>query len=317
MRASLLLHVGALALAASALATACGGGASSGAAPVKIRGDSLVLIDEASATVVADVQVGRNPARIAYGQGAFWVLSPDARTVVRVDANTKTATRFHIGEEPYDVAIGAGALWVPDHDLQRLLHFDLVTHALRQTRDLGVPAISVGFGFGSVWLVVADGRLLRLDPRTQREEASIPDVTTTMEGSEPKLAFARGSIWISSPAESTVARVDPLRGTVQKQTLVGATGISAGAGAVWVADNVDAIWQFHHGGRRRVRVGTQPQDVAATARGIWVADYGDETVVRVDPATRRVTARIRLHHHPVAVSAGAGIVAVAMLGLPT
>ena len=171
MRASPLPQLAALALAACALATACGGGGSSRAEPVKIRGNSLVLIDEASAKVVADVPVGRNPARIAYGQGAFWVLSPDARTVVRVDADTKTATRFHLGAEPYDVAIGAGALWVPDHDLQRLLRFDLVTHALRQAGNLGVPAISVGFGFGSVWLVVADGRLLR----RLREVAGFPE----------------------------------------------------------------------------------------------------------------------------------------------
>jgi streptogramin lyase len=295
-------------LATCVLATACGGSESK---PPQIRGNSLVLIDASSAEAIADVPVGRDPTRVAYGQGAFWVVSPEAGVVVRVDADTKTATRFHIGKDPFDVAIGADALWVPDHDGQRLFRFDLESHALRETRSLGLPAISVGFGFGSVWLALADGRLVRIDPQTLREEASIPDATTAIEGTEPKLAFDRRSVWISSPAESTVAQVDPARGTVERQSLIGATGISAGAGAVWVADNDSSIWRFGGDRPQRIRVGPEPRDVAATSDGVWVADFGDETLVRVDPKSRRVVARIKLRHHPLAVATGGGVIGVA------
>src|ERR1043166_1072036 len=230
MRSPRFLQLGSLILAVGALATGCRGDSSSSTRPPEIRGNSLALIDASSARVIADVPVGRNPTRVVYGRGAFWVVSPDAGTVVRVDGDTKAATRLHIGEDPFDVAIGAGALWIPDHDGQRLLRFDLETHTLRGTRNLGLPAISVGFGFRSVWLVVADGTLLRIDPHTLRETASIPDATVAVEGLEPKLAFDRTSVWLSSPAESVVARIDPRRATVVKQTLIGATGISAGAG---------------------------------------------------------------------------------------
>jgi streptogramin lyase len=306
------LKFGLVVLALGALASGCRG--STWSRPQEIRGNSLVLIDARSAEVIGDVPVGRDPTRLAYGEGAFWVVSPEAGIVVRVDADTKDATRFHIGQDPYDVAIGGGALWVPDHDGQRLLRFDLESHELRETRDLGLPAISVGFGFRSVWLVLADGRLLRIDPRTLREELSIPDATTAIEGREPKLAFAGGSVWISSPAESNVARIDPTRGTVERQMLIEATGISAGAGAVWVADDANAIWRFDGGRPQRIRVGTQPRDAAATSAAVWVANYGDQTVVRLDPKSRRVLARIKLHHRPIAVAAGAGMVAVAVLG---
>ena len=298
------------------LAGGCRGSGSSRAEPVEIRGNSLVLIDARSDEVIGDVAVGRDPTRVVYGQGAFWVVSPEAGIIVRVEADTKAATRFHIGEHPFDVATGAGALWVPDHDEQRLLRFDLESHTVRKTRDLGLPAISVGFGFGSVWLVVADGTLLRIDPRTLREMRSIPQATTAVEGQEPSFAFDRRSLWISSPAESTVARIDPSRGTLQKRTLFGATGISAGAGAVWVADNASSIWRFGGGRLRRINVGTQPQDVVATSDSVWVADYGDQSLVRVDPTSRRVRERIKFHHRPVSVATGGGVVAVAMLGQP-
>jgi YVTN family beta-propeller protein len=312
-----LLRLGFVGLAICALTGGCRDGGSSRPEPAEIRGNSLALIDAKSDEVIADVAVGRYPTRVVFGRGAFWVVSPDSGTVVRVAVATKDATRFRIGKDPYDVAIGAGALWVPDHDGQRLLRFDLESHAVRQSRDLGMPAISVGFGFGSVWLVVADGRLLRIDPRTLRVTRSIPDATRAIEGSEPKLAFDRSSVWISTPAESTVARIDPVRGTIRKRTLLGATGISAGADAVWVADNATAVWRFDGGRPQRIRVGMQPQDVAASSEAVWVADYGDRMLVRLDPTSRRVLTRIKLRRQPVAVATGGGVVAVALLESPT
>jgi streptogramin lyase len=104
--------------------------------------------------------------------------------------------------------------------------------------------------------VVADGSLLRIDPRTLRERGSIPNATTAIEGSEPKLAFDRSSVWISSPAESTVARIDPRRKTVERRTLIGATGISTGAGAVWVADDASSLWRLDGRQSRRIKIGT-------------------------------------------------------------
>ena len=308
-----LLQLGAVVLATCALATACRGSASGRADSVQVHGNSLVLVDARSAKVVADVPVGRDSTRIAYGQRAFWVVSPDAGTVVRVGVDSKAATRFHIGNAPYDVAIGAGAVWIPDHDGRRLLRFDLESHALRE-RDFGLPAISVGFGFRSVWLVLADGSLRRIDPRTLREERSIPDVTTAIEGSEPKLAFDRDSVWVMSPAEGSVAQVDPKSGIVKRQLLIKPRGISAGGGYVWVVGNANAIWRIDGGHAQRIPVGTQPQDVVATSEGVWVADYGDKTLVRLDPTSRRVRARIKFDHRPAAVAAGGGIVAVTMFG---
>src|SRR5436190_5809896 len=122
--ATRITHLGSVVLAICALATACRGSGSSRAEPIEIRGNSLVLIDETSDNVIADVGVGRDPSRVVYGHGAFWVVSHEAGVVVRVDADSKAATRFHIGEDPYDVAIGGGALWGPDHDEQRLLRVD-------------------------------------------------------------------------------------------------------------------------------------------------------------------------------------------------
>lgn len=55
-----------------------------------------------------------------------------------------------------------------------------------------------------------------------------------------------------------------------------------------------------------------PLDVTATEDAVWVADHEGEAVVRVDPKDRRVVARVVLGFNPVAVGAGARLVAVAV-----
>src|SRR5919201_3392181 len=96
-----LPYFGLVALTTCALATACQGG-SSRAEPGQIRGNSLALIDPKSDEVVADVPVGKDPTRVAYGDGAFWVVSPEAGVGGRGGAETKAPKRFPIGKGPHD-----------------------------------------------------------------------------------------------------------------------------------------------------------------------------------------------------------------------
>jgi selenocysteine-specific elongation factor len=100
---------------------------------------------------------------------------------------------------------------------------------------------------------------------------------------------------------------------VARGDVVVVAAVAAGAGAVWVADDATTIWRFGGGQPQRIQVGTRPQDVAASSEGVWVADFGDQTLVRLDPKSRRVLTRIKLRRQPVAVATGGGVVAVALL----
>ena len=132
------------------------------------------------------------------GEGAFWVAAPEDGVVLRVEEGTRSVRRFPVGEEPYDVAVGGGAVWAPDHDAHRLFRFDPGTGRARAGPDLGQPASSVGYGLGSVWLVVASGDLLRIDPRTLDVTRTVPRVVATAENAEPKLVVRGETLWISS-----------------------------------------------------------------------------------------------------------------------
>jgi streptogramin lyase len=279
-------------------------------ATIAARRDSLVLLDLDEGRPLGDVALGVEPSRLAYGEGAFWVAAPEDGLVMRVDEQARTATRFIVGEEPYDVAVGGGAVWVPDHDLQRLLRLDPESGAVRRTEDLGAPAISVGYGFGSVWLVVASGDLLRIDPETLEVESTEPRLVATAENAEPKLVFRDGTLWISSPASGSLVRIDGAGGAGSSTETVGILSVTASDDGIWFSQDTGHVQRLD--GEDRVAVGTRPLDLASNDGALWVAAYDDKAAKRVDTGNLRVTGEVRLGRSPVAVAAGSDVLAVAV-----
>jgi streptogramin lyase len=60
-----------------------------------------------------------------------------------------------------------------------------------------------------------------------------------------------------------------------------------------------------------IGVGADPADVLVSDGAVWVASSGEGTVLRIDPATNRVTGRFRVGANPVRLAAGHGSVWVA------
>ena len=63
-----------------------------------------------------------------------------------------------------------------------------------------------------------------------------------------------------------------------------------------------------------ITVGNGPSAIALGAGGVWVANTGDDTVVRIDPSTRAVTTTFPVGKAPVGVAVGTGSVWVANSG---
>ena len=63
-----------------------------------------------------------------------------------------------------------------------------------------------------------------------------------------------------------------------------------------------------------IATGRDPAAVVVTGGSVWVANRGDDTVSRVDAATRTVEASIPVGDQPALLSAGGGSVWVANLG---
>ena len=268
------------------------------------RPNSFVLVNAGRNAIVARIHLGVEPLRVSFGEGRFWIVAPEARTVFSIDPRTRKVRSIKLGKEPFDAATGGGALWVADHDSQRVLRVDLQTAAVSRSQDLGSPELAVAYGFGAVWVVNASDSLLRLDPVTLDVTATIEGVASSYEGYEPKIAIAADAIWVSDAFKLAVARVDPqmLRATYRRA--VAGNGITVGAGAAWSADGKQSIWRFASGKAQRLRAGAGPIDVAAGKQSVWAVNWRGHTLVRVSAATHRVVKRFRLGREPVAVAVG-------------
>jgi len=187
--------------------------------------------------------------------------------------------------------------------------------------------VAIAVGEGAVWVAGATGTVERIDPRTLAR-TPMSDSVSGPAG----IAVGEGFVWVTSQADGTVTRFDPVTGRREGSPIaVGAapTDIAIGGGGVWVANSEQTA-----GTVTRIDPGSgeagEPIEVASGQvfaltygeGGVWVASSdelrGDRIEIsRIDPETSEVEGEfIRLERPglPVRLSAGMGSVWVAQGG---
>jgi DNA-binding beta-propeller fold protein YncE len=221
--------------------------------------------------VVATIGTGGFSYDMVAGAGALWVVQ--SGEVTRIDPGTDSVTaRIPVavtGSGPAAVAVGTGAVWVPAAVPAALWSIDPRTNRATGRIPLGGPlrgAISVSAAGDTVWVAccgetaagfpASSGRLLRVDPHHRRVVADIP-----LPASPAAVAADAAGAWVAT-ADGQVLLVSRKRNRVVARIDAGGPlGFS--------------------------------QTIAVGAGGVWLADPFDEQIVRIDPKTRRVMARIR------------------------
>jgi streptogramin lyase len=201
------------------------------------------------------VVTGPAPCGEAVAAGSLWVVTDRGR-LLRIDPRTnRVAFRLSIGRGACAVRAGAGALWITNYQRSSVLRFDLRTH---RTRSIAVDAapFDAMVAFGRLWVAAWEaGRLDEVDLATLRVVRRI-DVGPRPVG----LASRGGAVWVGHGREATaIARVDRASGAVEQ-----------------------------------VEVGDpRPGWFVTGTRDFWIqANDGD--VLHVDPAGRRVLARLHV-----------------------
>jgi virginiamycin B lyase len=195
------------------------------------------------------------------------------------------------GAGPAGVAVGAGAVWVPVAVPGALWGIDPATDKTTSKISLGGPlsgSISVSAATDTVWVAccgrsstgasTSGGRLLRIDPRRKRVVADI-----ALNASPVALAADTAAAWVAT-AGGQVLMVNPKRNRVTATV------------------NAGGPLGFDH-------------TIAVGASGVWLADPFDEQLVRIDPKTRRVMARIPAGPVTTLAVTGDAVWALSSLGL--
>jgi sugar lactone lactonase YvrE len=140
---------------------------------------------------------------------------------------------------------------------------------------------TVAVGFGSVWVGLGSGEVVRLDAGTGRETARLKGgLTEFVHG----LAVGHGALWV---LRGRLTRLDPRAGTVRNVRGIGsatAFTIAVGTGAVWVADDgANSIVRVDPRRARRAAV------IRIPGRAFGLAARGRQVLVVSVPGSGSVT----------------------------
>ncbi len=177
---------------------------------------------------------------------------------------------------------------------------------------VGARPAAVAVGHGSVWVANAeDGTVMRIDPRSRRIVKTIG-----IGAPSSSLAISRDAVWVGNGSTGTVSRIDPTSNTVVEtidlrgsDPLVpnAVQSLAAGEGGVWVAVGARLVVKIDpnsNGVVARIDVGAPAQAVAVGEGAVWAAT-GGERLIRIEPHSNTITARASIRY-PVAVAAGLG-----------
>lgn len=214
----------------------------------------VLAVAGSSPRLVAQIATGASPGGAASAFGAVWVANDGAGTLVRVDPATNRITRrVRLRPGLLSVASGFGAVWAVNYKRDSLTRVDPASGRALSVR-VGASPFDVLCAFGRVWVTSWEAGLLsEIQPR------SLGILRRIKIGPRPTgLRAAAGAVWVGFGRSATsIARVDPATSTF-----------------------------------RRVQVGERaPSWFVAGTRDLWL-QAADDRLIRVDPGTRHVTARL-------------------------
>jgi hypothetical protein len=244
-------------------------------------------------------------ARVQVGEPPPVVVAIPGATAVRICGGT--------GEPhpQYALAREGDRLWVAcrrQHTLQRI---DAGSGSVTGQLGLGtLEPYSIAATEGAVWSVDRGSTLTRVDTGSGRRD------TDGLQSNSAYLWSAAGSVWVAEDGARTLARIDPQsrQVTARIATGDGASALGSSGGSAWIVNHREATLDRIELATNAVhRLGTLPGDaperMVLAAGSLWVTGRGTD-LLRVDPETGAVQARIEVGAGAIDLAAAGGRVVV-------
>lgn len=178
---------------------------------------------------------------------------------------------------------------------------------------LSVVVLRLGSGDRQASVVVSPDSVGRIDADTLEFDASVP------VGKDPTgVVVAANSVWVINEADQTIERISAETGQElsTKSSLGTPTGIAWGEGSIWItngfgnAEGVPQVVRIDPTDDRVQRAFDTPggKGIAVAFGSVWVSDQNRDRVLRYDPRTGALDARIQLPEGslPMGLSVGSG-----------
>jgi YVTN family beta-propeller protein len=253
--------------------------------------------------------------RLAFGAGSLWIRKSGDDEVLRVDPRTNNiVARIRVGfAYDTDIAVRGDDVWVSNGENATVSRISAATNTVVTTIRVGEYPLGIAATPDAVWVANHhSGSVSRIDPRLNRVVKTVPISAPSGFSGPLHAVFAQGDLWVADSTDGAVVRVDPQRNRRTSAVLESGPacgGIAAFDGSVWIASGCDQarVTRIDTRTARTTAVIHVPgvaTDVAAGFGSIWVTTLRG-MLLRIDPKTNRITARLRLTD-AVALTAGGG-----------
>ena len=270
-------------------------------APVAAAPPALVVVDPSSNRVVASIAVGSRPVTVTGLDGSVWVGDAQDGTVTEVDTATRRVVKVvGVGSPVVDLSAGVGGVWGATGGFGEVVRIDPELGAVAARGMLGdpddpiVPTVSaIGVGDGRVWIGAFDG-LAEIDPSS----AGVVREVDLGRSNAFQVAVGGGAVWAAMVA-SRAKRIEAssARETVEFYAGSPVYAVSLGGGALWVGGAIGQVWKVDPVTGAAILAARAVHDIAGVAFGedaVWVTSFSRTNLVRLDPETGDVEARIAI-----------------------
>ena len=258
-------------------------------------------------TLVIGVAAGAMVAGLAVAAAFAAGMFDSGPNTPKNPAGQVVGNPLSLPNDPDHLAAGSGRVWVLTDSGNRLARFDVGSRRLDSFSagvDLGGGSFpDVAVGANAVWVAHAApdvGGVDHLDPATGEAVQHVPFPLAAA------VDVGGGLVWAVAPGSKTgspgrLVGIDPVGDRVTgKLTTMGhdPAAVVFGQGSVWVANRGDdSVWRIDPRTRAvtaKIPVGDQPCGTCRQRRPRLGGELGDRTLMRIDPATNRVRRRADL-----------------------
>jgi DNA-binding beta-propeller fold protein YncE len=208
---------------------------------------TLLRIDPRSRTIVRAIGLMIEPRDIVFAARSVWVAS-DEGVILRVDPTiNEVVATIRLEQEstvccPPTLAVADGTLAVAHHG--QLSRIDTSTNRVVTVREAGVA--SIAYGQRSLWILLGNGSIERLDPNTNSVLDTISREPIGAAEFGGGIAVGGRAVWTAPYLERSLWKIDPVTGDFIGRVALDRrpAGVAFGAGAGWIITTDGTLVRF-------------------------------------------------------------------------
>ncbi len=172
----------------------------------------VARFDPGVGKVIEQVNVGGTPTAVAPGpDGGIWALIFDTGELIRIEPSTFTISdRIPVGAGPVGLTFSPGTVWVANHDEGTVAQVSIAERKVIRAVEVGSGPTELLVDTTGLWVSVTNaGEVVQMDLDSGSVITRTPVGGVGDGGGPTGISAGAGSIWVAIEGEQSVVRITP------------------------------------------------------------------------------------------------------------